>query len=113
MFIYTNTNYDFSGRRRRRTLRAKRKSTPYISSKSSASSASPFVHVDLNQKLMDKFKNIPSCADVVTSTEHMKRKESTKYSGNEIMGIATMHKSNAVPVSKNTDAKIYATMRRN
>lgn len=44
---------------------------------------------------------------------HMKRKETNQYTGDELLGIATMHKSNAVPVSKNTDAKIFATMRRN
>jgi len=43
----------------------------------------------------------------------MKRKETNQYTGDELLGIATMHKSNAVPVSKNTDAKIFATMRRN
>ena len=112
MFIYTNTNYDFNGKRRKRGLRAKRRTTPYISSKPSAPVASPFITVDLNKQLMDKFKDIPSLHSDVDDS-HMRRKDTTKYSGDEIMGIATMHKSNAVPVSKNTDAKIYATMRRN
>ena len=41
-----------------------------------------------------------------------KSKQNT-YTGTFITGIATMHKSNMVPVSKNVDAKEYATMRRN
>ena len=41
-----------------------------------------------------------------------KSKQNT-YTGNFITGIATMHKSNMVPVTKNADAKDYATMRRN
>lgn len=41
------------------------------------------------------------------------RKESNTYTGNYIVGIATMHKSNFVPVSRNQDGKDYATMRRN
>ena len=41
-----------------------------------------------------------------------KSKQNT-YTGTFITGIATMHKSNMVPVSKNADAKEYATMRRN
>ena len=41
-----------------------------------------------------------------------KSKQNT-YTGDFITGIATMHKSNMVPVSKNADAKEYATMRRN
>ena len=35
------------------------------------------------------------------------------YTGTFITGIATMHKSNMVPVNKDADAKDYATMRRN
>ena len=35
------------------------------------------------------------------------------YTGTFITGIATMNKSNMVPVNKDADAKDYATMRRN
>jgi hypothetical protein len=42
------------------------------------------------------------------------KKESVQYTGDLIMGIATMHKSNAVPVMRGTDqAKDIAQMRRN
>ena len=45
--------------------------------------------------------------------EGMRKKESQKYTGDLIQGIATMHKSNAVPVMKGTDqAKDIARMRR-
>jgi len=41
------------------------------------------------------------------------KQESMKYTGDLIVGIATMHKSNAVPVMKDTDqAKDIARMRR-
>jgi hypothetical protein len=41
------------------------------------------------------------------------KKEPMKYTGDLITGIATMHKSNAVPVMKGTDqAKDIARMRR-
>jgi len=41
------------------------------------------------------------------------KKESTRYTGDLIVGIATMHKSNAVPVMRGTDqAKDIAAMRR-
>ena len=44
---------------------------------------------------------------------NMRRKESPKYTGDLIQGIATMHKSNAVPVMKGTEqAKDIARMRR-
>ena len=45
--------------------------------------------------------------------EGMRKKEPMKYTGNLIEGIATMHKSNAVPVMKGTEqAKDIARMRR-
>lgn len=44
------------------------------------------------------------------STARPERKE---YSGDYIIGIATMHKSNLVPVGRGSDPKDYATMRRN
>ena len=41
------------------------------------------------------------------------KKESQRYTGDLIVGIATMHKSNAVPVMRGTDqAKDIAAMRR-
>ena len=45
--------------------------------------------------------------------EGIRNKEPMKYTGDLIQGIATMHKSNAVPVMKGTDqAKDIARMRR-
>lgn len=42
------------------------------------------------------------------------KRESPKYTGDLIVGIATMHKSNAVPVMRDTDqAKEISQMRRN
>lgn len=41
------------------------------------------------------------------------KKESQKYTGDKLLGIATMHKSNAVPVTKDSDmAEATAKMRR-
>ena len=40
------------------------------------------------------------------------KKESPKYTGNLIKGIATMHKSNAVPVISQQEAEDIARMRR-
>ena len=41
------------------------------------------------------------------------KKESNTYTGDFIVGIATMHKSNFVPVTRDQDGADYATMRRN
>lgn len=40
------------------------------------------------------------------------KKECQQYTGDYVTGIATMHKSNLVPVGRDTDAEIYAKMRR-
>jgi hypothetical protein len=40
-------------------------------------------------------------------------KEIPKYTGTEILGIGTLHKSNAVPVFSDEEAIAIATMRRN
>jgi len=40
------------------------------------------------------------------------KKETQKYTGTLIKGIATMHKSNAVPVLNDQDAKDISSMRR-
>lgn len=41
------------------------------------------------------------------------RKDPNVYTGDYIVGIGTMHKSNLVPVTSKEDAKQIATMRRN
>jgi hypothetical protein len=57
-------------------------------------------------------KNYPSrTSDCVP--ESGTKKESPVYSGDYIVGIATMHKSNIVPVGRGDDPKHFATMRRN
>ena len=40
------------------------------------------------------------------------KRESPQYTGDLIVGIATMHKSNLVPVGRGDDPKEYARMRR-
>ena len=57
--------------------------------------------------------NYPSADIKKASPNATARRESKKYSGDLIAGIATMHKSNAVPVMKGTDeAKDISRMRR-
>ena len=40
------------------------------------------------------------------------KRKANVYSGDYITGLATMHKSNTVPVGRGDDAKAYAQMRR-
>jgi hypothetical protein len=55
-------------------------------------------------------QHIPSAGDGIGVAT---RKESVKYTGDLIVGIGTMHKSNAVPIMRGTnEAKEIAKMRR-
>jgi len=57
----------------------------------------------------DAFKNIQSHKTEVCDTT---RKDTQQYTGNVIIGIATMHKSNAVPIINQQQAIEVAKMRR-
>lgn len=49
---------------------------------------------------------------VVTSGVMPTKIESPKYTGTLVKGISTMHKSNAVPILSESEAKEHASMRR-
>ena len=53
----------------------------------------------------------PSRAE--SSVGNATKKETPKYSGEYLVGIATMHKSNLVPVGREDNPVNYSTMRRN
>lgn len=55
-------------------------------------------------------KHIPSLG---TTGGVATKKDPHKYSGEYLVGIATMHKSNLVPVGKDDTPSNYSTMRRN
>ena len=55
--------------------------------------------------------NIPSYGDGISG--FAPKKESIKYTGTLIKGIATMHKSNAVPILNKEQAIEVSNMRRN
>jgi hypothetical protein len=57
----------------------------------------------------DSARNIQSLDTNLLNTE---RKESMKYTGTLVKGIATMHKSNAVPVIDEEQMKDISRMRR-
>ena len=58
-------------------------------------------------------QNYKTVASVSTSECYTSKKDTEKYTGDQIIGIGTMHKSNAVPITKDSDmAKEIARMRR-
>lgn len=60
--------------------------------------------------LRDGLRNVPATSDTICSNGS--KRESTKYTGTLIKGIATMHKSNAVPITNKEDAISVSNMRR-
>jgi len=54
----------------------------------------------------------PSLMTSMSDKSATARKNVPTYSGEEITGIATSHKSNLLPVGRGTDPKIFSTMRR-
>ena len=58
-------------------------------------------------------KEYPSLKTSDKIPESCSKREANEYSGDYIIGIATMHKSNLVPVGRGDDPKEYSTMRRN
>ena len=66
------------------------------------------MHVDVPYRR--ETKEYPSYDSFKGSTA---RKESQTYTGSYIIGIATMHKSNLVPITSKDAAKDAATRRRN
>lgn len=72
--------------------------------------------VDKNAKLIEvkpairQTEKIRSLNEWVTGPVNFKREQ--KYTGDKIIGIGTMHKSNAVPVFDDSQAKDLASMRR-
>lgn len=54
---------------------------------------------------------IPSLNNGIDSAPALKNKDKV-YTGDKILGIGTMHKSNAVPIFSDTEAKDISSMRR-
>ena len=62
-----------------------------------------------SQPIQDVSEKIPS---KVTPGGSTAKKDSTRYTGTLIVGIATMHKSNAVPILNQQEAIEVSSMRR-
>lgn len=60
-----------------------------------------------------EIKSYPSFSGEMPGCYMAAKPERKEYSGDYIVGIATMHKSNAVPVGRDDNPTDYSTMRRN
>jgi hypothetical protein len=64
----------------------------------------------LSPALPRSSSNIPSKPDTVNGAVTIK--QTPRYTGDKILGIGTMHKSNAVPIFSDDEAKDISKMRR-
>lgn len=59
------------------------------------------------------YRETPNYPSVISSKGVAERRENTKYTGDKLVGIGMMHKSNLVPIFSEEEAKDVSTMRRN
>lgn len=67
--------------------------------------------LEVSQPYRRTTEHIPSRVEVGPS--YCTRRPDKVYTGSNIIGIGTMHKSNAVPIFNDNEAKDIASMRRN
>ena len=108
MIIYSNNSYKPRKKRKvKGEVYAKYKGPSFQPLSQSSGSKS------YNLARLEESKEIPSNLEFRgPGSQSTARRESQKYTGDYIIGIATMHKSNAVPVTNSDAAKDIAKMRR-
>lgn len=105
MINYTSSLRYSSTGKKRKTKSLKKARKPKISSKPLRASYNDYIYSRL-----DESKQYPS-ADI-GSPSVCSAPEKKVYSGTLVKGISTMHKSNAVPIISEEEAKEHASMRR-
>src|SRR6056300_128019 len=64
-------------------------------------------------QLVRNDQRYPSYSSFTNNSTTTSKAETKHYSGDYVQGLATLHKSNIVPVGKEDNPVDYATMRRN
>ena len=100
MIIHTNARYDLNGRKRKSRKVKGEVCVKYVAPKFKEYKPQPSVA----QERALEAKRYASCVASPT-TARGDSKESPRYTGDYVIGVATLHKSNAVPVTN----KKYAT----
>jgi len=105
---YYSLNHDYAGRRKKKRkakgeVYAKYTPPPF---KPLASTASPS-YADIRMAEAKRYESRENFSVAVGA-----RTETQKYTGDYVIGIATMHKSNAVPVTNPKHATEISQMRR-
>ena len=101
--IHGSMSHDFTGRKRK----PRKAKGPVLKKYTPPPSARNRVTPNFRRDADVEYKSVDS-EGINTALPEKKQ-----YTGTLIKGIATMHKSNAVPVLNDEEAKDLATMRRN
>lgn len=100
MIIHTNSRYDLNGRKRKPRKVTGEVYGKYVPPKFQEWKPQP----SISAERASETKRYASCV-AAPAEARGDRRESPKYTGDYVIGIATLHKSNAVPVTN----KKYAT----
>jgi hypothetical protein len=113
-FYMGSLRYDPTGRKRKKHAanRVKKKPIEFKSMKSKQSTLDKLRAQQAKQykSLMEEYMANGNYHEIAGDCT---KKETMKYTGTLVKGIATMHKSNAVPVISQQEAEDISKMRRN
>ena len=103
--LHGSIRHDYTGRRRKKKTT---KGEVYQKYK-----PQPFVEMTATTQPYRRGEDGPTYKSVDSGCGVAPKIESMKYTGTLVKGIATMHKSNAVPIIDEQQAKEVSQMRRN
>ena len=107
--IYGSIRHDYNGRKLKKIkpkgeVYGKYTPTPF----KPISTATGSSYADIRMAEARKYKSVP-----ITATQgDCSKPERKEYTGTLVKGISTLHKSNAVPIINEQEAKDHASMRR-
>jgi hypothetical protein len=92
----------------------------HVKQKEERALAKLFVPIKKTRKTFEEYKpskpthrSTPRVPSLMSNGGNCNKRETKVYSGDYMIGIATMHKSNLVPVGREDNPINYSTMRRN
>ena len=112
-YTTTNTRKRKAGKKTQSQLAAERDHEKFLKKMGIGSRSSVGLEQRSSKPWVTGSSPVESAKPTVMYDSSMAKKEGKVYTGTEIIGIAQMHKSNAVPVRGKKQAAEVATMRRN
>ena len=112
-YTTTNTRKRKAGKKTQSQLAAERDHEKFLKKMGIGSRSSVGLEQLSSKPWVTGSSPVESAKPTVMYDSSMAKKEEKVYTGTEIIGIAQMHKSNAVPVRGKKQAAEVATMRRN